>query len=302
MNEQVFSITVKDAMIYGIWSRPETVSDESGRPAVILLHGWGGYRTGPHDMLVKLARRLSGTGYDCFRFDFRGKGYSQGGRRQTGNRTMLADLEAVLEYVQAQLNQPQVILAGICSGARLALYYARNGKCPLRHVIAMSSPVLRQQEMASTLAAGQSRSTLQTYLRKVFRKETWLKLTGGEIHFRAVWKNLLRPVAELLLLSVRRRKKGKQKGKGGRPVEAKASGEQPFGHLQGRLLLIHGEKDPETKPALAQIHEMLQRYRVSSDTHIVKDANHSFYSLAWEKEILQVIEEWLRNRIEEITN
>jgi dipeptidyl aminopeptidase/acylaminoacyl peptidase len=67
--------------------------------------------------------------------------------------------------------------------------------------------------------------------------------------------------------------------------------------LQGQLLLIHGEKDPETKPALAQIHEMLQRHGVSSDTHIVKEANHSFYSLAWEKEILQVIEDWLKNRM-----
>ncbi|MDR2130459.1 MAG: alpha/beta fold hydrolase [Odoribacteraceae bacterium] len=293
MNEQVFSITVKDEMIYGIWSRPETVSAESGRTAVILLHGWGGYRTGPHDMLVKLARRLSGNGYDCFRFDFRGKGYSQGDRRQTGNRTMLEDLETVIPYVQKQLHHPQIILAGICSGARLALYYARNGKYPVLHVIAMSSPLLRQQEMASTLAAGQSKNTLWTYLRKVFRKETWLKLTGGEIHFRAVWKNLFRPVADLLLFSVRRRKKGKRKAKG-RPIETKSSEVQPFGQLQGRLLLIHGEKDPETKPALSQIHAMLQRHHVSSDTHIVKEANHSFYSLAWEKEILQVIEDWLK--------
>jgi dipeptidyl aminopeptidase/acylaminoacyl peptidase len=68
--------------------------------------------------------------------------------------------------------------------------------------------------------------------------------------------------------------------------------------LQGQLLLIHGEKDPETKPALAQIHEMLQRHGVSSDTHIVKEANHSFYSLAWEKEILQVIEDWLKKNPE----
>jgi alpha-beta hydrolase superfamily lysophospholipase len=162
MNEQVFSITVNGEMIYGIWSRPN-VSIESDRADVILLHGWGGYRTGPHDMLVKLARRLSGNGYDCFRFDFRGKGYSQGDRLQTGNRTMLEDLEAVIPYVQVQLHHPQIILAGICSGARLALYYARNGKYPVRHVIEMSSPVLRQQEMASALAVGQSKSTLQTY-------------------------------------------------------------------------------------------------------------------------------------------
>ncbi|MDR2763924.1 MAG: alpha/beta fold hydrolase [Tannerella sp.] len=293
MNEQIFDVGVNGETIYGIWNRPETVSVISGNPVVILLHGWGGYRTGPHDMLVKLARRLGRAGYSCFRFDFRGKGYSQGDSRKTGNRTMLEDLEAVIRYIQAHLNHPQIILAGICSGARLALYCARNGKYPLLHVIAMSSPLLRQQEMASTLAAGQSKSTLQTYFRKMFRKETWLKLTSGEIHFKAVWKNMLRPVADLLLLSVHGRKKRKRKTKG-HPAGTKPSEAQPFGRLQGRLLLIHGEKDPETKPALAQIHDMLQRHGISSDTHIVKKANHSFYSLAWEREILQVIEDWLR--------
>jgi dipeptidyl aminopeptidase/acylaminoacyl peptidase len=98
-------------------------------------------------------------------------------------------------------------------------------------------------------------------------------------------------VAGLLLHSVRR-KKGTQKAKGC-PVDTKPSDVQPFEQLQGRLLLIHGEKDPETKLALAQIHEMLQRHGVSSDTYIVKEANHSFYSLAWEKEILQKITGWL---------
>lgn len=277
-------------MIYGIWHRPEHFSAVSDNTAVILLHGWGGYRTGPHDMLVKLARRLSAVGYACFRFDFRGKGYSQGDRRQTCNRTMLEDLDAVIRYVQEQLNRPQIILAGICSGARLALYCARNGKYPLLHVIAMSSPVLRQQEVSSTLAAGQSESAVRTYLQKALRKETWLKLAGGDVHFMAVWKNIFRPVASLLLLSIRKRGTHKiQK----RPAHVKTSDAQLFGSLRGRLLLIHGEKDPETKPALAQIHEMLQRHCVSSDTHIVKEANHSFYSLAWEKEILQKITGWL---------
>jgi pimeloyl-ACP methyl ester carboxylesterase len=102
----------------------------------------------------------------------------------------------------------------------------------------------------------------------------------------------------LTAVCIRGRKKGKRKAEGG-PVETKPSEAKPFGQLQGRLLLIHGEKDPETGPALAQIHEMLQRHRVSSDTHIVKGANHSFYLLAWEKEILQVIEDWLNSRKQE---
>jgi pimeloyl-ACP methyl ester carboxylesterase len=290
MNEHIFTVTVQEEAIYGIWSRAETQSPLFRNTAVILLHGWGGYRTGPHDMLVKLARRLSGEGYDCFRFDFRGKGYSQGDRRQTNYRTMLEDLEAVIRYVQETLNHPPVILAGICSGAKLALYYARNGTCPVMHVIEMSSPVLRQQEVASTLAAEQSKSTLHTYAQKTFRKETWLKLLNGEIHFGAIRRNVLQPV--FAWLSTRKKGSGRTKN---RPAVT-STDSQPFGKLQGRLLLIHGEKDPETKPALAQIHEMLQRYQVPSDTHVVKNANHSFYSLVWEKEVLQIISNWIDER------
>ena len=71
---------------------------------------------------------------------------------------------------------------------------------------------------------------------------------------------------------------------------------KPFSKFQGQLLLIHGEKDPETKLALQQIQDMLQRHNISSDTYVVKDANHSFYSSAWEKDIIQVVTNWLNRK------
>jgi pimeloyl-ACP methyl ester carboxylesterase len=283
MKEYIFEIVVHGETIYGIYHR----SVEQGKnTAVVMLHGWAGYRTGPHDMLVKTARYLAGKGYDCFRFDFRGKGYSQGDRRKTGNRSMLEDLDAVLQYVHSVLDHPQTVLLGICSGAKLALYYARNGSLPINHVIEMSSPVLRHNEVVSILAANQAKSNLNEYVKKTFRKETWRKIIGGEVHFKAVCRNISRPVIRLFAktnkISVARKVSQPQ--------------EKPFSKFQGHMLLIHGEKDPETKPAIEQMHEMLQRYRIPSDTYIVKNANHSFYSLAWEKEIIQLIENWLGNK------
>lgn len=64
------------------------------------------------------------------------------------------------------------------------------------------------------------------------------------------------------------------------PHNASKIQEKPFAKFRGQILLIHGEKDSETKPALEQIHQMLQRYQIPADTYIVKNANHSFYSLA----------------------
>jgi pimeloyl-ACP methyl ester carboxylesterase len=285
MSEAVFETAVNGETIHGIWHRP---SGHGKNTAVVLLHGWAGYRTGPHDMLVKTARNLTVKGYDCFRFDFRGKGYSQGDRRNTGNRSMLQDLDAVLQYISQVLNQPRIIPVGICSGAKLALYYVRNGRYPVSHVIEISGPVLRQNEAEAALAAGHAKSSLKEYAGKVFRMDTWRKFTGGEIHFRAVWRNIIRPVKQLF---------AKRNGKTvSAPRTVTQTQEKPFGKFKGQMLLIHGEKDPETRPALAQIHEMLRRYRIPFDTHVVKNANHSFYSIAWEREIIELIEEWLENR------
>jgi dienelactone hydrolase len=199
---------------------------------------------------------------------------------------MLADLDAVLQFVNHLLDHPQIVLLGICSGAKLAFYYARNGNLPVQHVIEMSSPVLRQNEAESTLAVNQTKSALKGYAKKACRIETWKKLTGGEIHFQAVWRNITRPVKRLFV----------RKSKATVLHTVSQTKKKPFVNFKGQMLLIHGEKDPETQPALEQIQEMLQRYRIPSDVHIVKNANHSFYSIVWEKEIITLIADWLKNK------
>jgi alpha-beta hydrolase superfamily lysophospholipase len=288
MDEILFDPKVKGESIYGIWHRPELKNPPQKNVAVVFLHGWAGHRSGPHDMLVKLARKLSAGGYNCFRFDFRGKGYSHGCRQQTNNHSMIEDLDAVLCYVNTVLNHPAIVLTGICSGAKLALYYARSGNLPVTHVIELSSPALRQQEAESELAANRAGNTLNEYVKKIFRRETWNKLTNGEIHFSAIRRNLSKPIYGLLSKKKKISTSGK---KAVNPVQK--PGEKPFGKFQGQMLLIHGEKDPETKPALRQIQDMLHRHNIPSDTYVVKGANHSFYSLSWEYEIIKKITEWL---------
>jgi len=288
MNESVFQLKVSGEALYGIWHQPcqSEKTDCVRATAIVMLHGWGGYRTGPHDMLVKLSRQLAENGYHCFRFDFRGKGYSQGDRRYTGNKSMLEDLEEVLQYVKDQLVDPEIILTGICSGAKIALYYARNGKHQVGHVIELSSPVLRQIEVESTLAVSNATNMLQTYIQKSFRKENWRKMIHGEVNFSAIWQNITRPVTRILLRSVKKESISKS------DRQSKHQ-EKPFSRFNGQILLIHGEKDPETRLALKQIHEMLNRHQIGYETHVIKNANHSFYSLDWEREVIGLIGKWL---------
>lgn len=310
MNESVFKIEVKGESLFGIWHpaqadklfvSSETVGMEKQlqdnplekKKAIVFLHGWGGYRTGPHDMLVKMARYLARQGYHCFRFDFRGKGYSEGDGKSTGSRSMLEDLEAVLRFVDYTLHDPEITLAGICSGARLALFYAQSGVYPIAHVIELSSPVLRQEEVQSAVAANQAKHTLYLYIHKLFRRDTWLKLSSGEVHFKAVCRNLGCPVYRFLSSMKKQRTTGASGGISGGGVQGE---KKPFAGLNGQVLLVHGGKDPETQLALSQIRALLTRHAVAYDVHVVKNANHSFYGLHWEQEIIEKIGQWLAAR------
>ena len=72
--EESVKIESAGERLVGVWSEPE-----GGRrlPAtVVTLHGWGGYRIGPHRMIVKLCRALADAGISSLRFDFRGRGDS----------------------------------------------------------------------------------------------------------------------------------------------------------------------------------------------------------------------------------
>jgi len=287
MNEQPFQVKVGEDLIYGIWHQPRLKNNTS----IIFLHGWAGHRPGPHDMLVKLARHLTLVGYDCFRFDFRGKGYSQGDSKLTDNHSMLDDLDAVIQLVNTSLNYPKIVLIGICSGAKLAFYYAKNGSQSIAHVIDLSSPMLRPNEAGSALAINQIESIGKDIVNKFFGMKSWKQLINGEIHLSAVWRNLSAPVIYFFSTKIsnfRTKKIVRQNSK---------SEKKNFSEFKGRMLLVHGEKDPETKLSLEQIHNMLNRYNISYDTHIVKNANHSFYSLIWKKEIIEIIENWLDKNI-----
>ena len=68
--------------------------------------------------------------------------------------------------------------------------------------------------------------------------------------------------------------------------------------MTGDVLIIHGGKDPETQITLPQIENLLTNYNISSDTHIIPNANHSFYSIKWKEEIYDIVEKWFKQRRE----
>lgn len=294
MRESVIEFQHGEDHLFGVMHSPP--ADVATKEVmVVFLHGWAGYRIGPHQMFVKFARGLSNQGYHCLRFDFRGRGFSSGHRDDTTPQTMMADLQLVLSTLVRQYPRHRIVLLGICSGAKLCLRYARNGPLPIDHLIALSTPQPGGNRKV-TKEVRQTAGLLGEYWQKLFRYETWEKVRTRSINAKRVIGivgSAIRGLGAALCYAVKVRSRGRTVGeKGAVPADAA----RPFALFGGHVLLIHGERDPETETALAQLTELLQRYRVAHQCAVIRGANHSFYAQAWENEIYYLIGAWLTKR------
>ncbi len=141
MSELLITIGIADQNIRGVLHEADI--NNSGKHLIVFLNGWSGYRTGPHMMFSKLATVLSSNGYSCFRFDFRGRGLSDGNWENTTYRSMYADLQNVMEYFKNEYRD--ISLLGICAGAKVSFMYALNPELAINRLILLSPPVLWEE-------------------------------------------------------------------------------------------------------------------------------------------------------------
>ena len=273
--------------LFGILHVPMN-AELSAIPMVIFLHGFAGYRIGPHQLFVRTARFLAQRGYACLRFDFRGRGYSEGKREQTSYQSMVADLDVVIRSVRRTYKPTRIVLLGICSGARTAIYYIKNGKEIVHSLIELSSPLLWQTNEMST-ATSETKSVISGYMRKAHNIDNWKRLFVGEVNRRMIGRIVRSSIINYWSAIKRSIITEKKKQARDRKHDEKA-----FHHFKGDVLLIHGGKDPETDTAMKQIGSLLQKHHVGYRKLVIKNANHSFYSLKWEKEIIDTIYDWLK--------
>jgi alpha-beta hydrolase superfamily lysophospholipase len=105
------------ALFYRYWPAARW----NGR-TVIVLHGIG-YHSGPYKVI---ADALNPGGTDVYALDARGHGLSAGSRGFVGTRAqVVADVDAMVEFVREQQPSGKVFLLGDSMGADFAVTYAR---------------------------------------------------------------------------------------------------------------------------------------------------------------------------------
>jgi pimeloyl-ACP methyl ester carboxylesterase len=117
VTEQAFAFTVDNATVKGTLAKPEIHADTG----IVFVHGWSGNRTGPHGLLTAVARSAAVNGYPSLRFDFRGRGESEGDGLQSTLVTMADDLVAAARVLLAQTGVRRLVYVGLCSGGNVTI-------------------------------------------------------------------------------------------------------------------------------------------------------------------------------------
>jgi pimeloyl-ACP methyl ester carboxylesterase len=268
----------KDQTLLGVVYLPD---DEASRrdTGLLFLHGWAGYRIGPHQMFTKMARRACAMGFPSLAFDFRGRGDSEGDAMAASLATMISDARVAARTLCEQARIDNVVLVGVCSGGEVAL-----GAGPLipeaDAMVLWSVP----QVAADRTSADRAKrlAIFREYGAKLFRRATWAKLVSGGLNFAMIGRALARG------------------GKGEREESTEEDKEidwrRRFIEFRGDILYVYGSNDPTAPDCIAHYGSLSKKAGRTFQHHIIEGANHSFYSLAWERKVLDRSLEWLDER------
>ncbi len=254
--------------------------DGPPRPgALVFLHGWAGYRIGPHQMFTKAARMAAEMGFEALRFDFRGRGDSQGDAAATTLSTMIEDAKRAVEVVCEETGVERVALIGDCSGSEVAIGAATLDE-RIDSLVLWSAPIVAGDRAQAD--AAKRRSIYATYVAKLFRRDTWSKLAGGRLQPGMILRAITRG--------------GKGAGEEGVASDREIDWYRRFVDFAGEVLFIYGGNDPTTQSALEHYGELSRVAGRDLNQHVIQGANHAFYSLGWEREVMQVSLDWLASR------
>jgi pimeloyl-ACP methyl ester carboxylesterase len=269
--EKTFVFENKQQKLFGILHEPDGPQKHT---ALIFLHGWGTYRIGPHLIFVEAARAFASAGFPCLRFDFRGRGESEGNVAETTLLDMLDDAKQAVREMLKRDGISQIILIGLCSGGEVAVGTAASDS-NVNGVVLLSTPLLGRKAMTKD-DVRHTANFAKSYWRKLFLPGTWRKIFSFRVNYRVIFKVLFGHLQQ-------RRKDNPLKEAG--LLEA-------FKNYKGACLFIYGEKDPEAFPS-----ENAYRNVCAKNGKVVfktiPEANHNFYSVAWKQELIRQVSEWL---------
>ena len=266
--------------LFGTLNLPE--NGDGDRTGVVFLHGWSGYRSGPHRMFVNTARHLADEGIASFRFDLRGRGDSDGDKEKTNLDDMISDTLAAKKLLAEEAKVSKSVLLGICSGGNVSIGSASLDK-EIAGLVLWSTPLFAAFKKASDKST-KRRMMLMEYFKKAIRPSTWIRLVKGQVNVSMVGKAISGDAE-------------KKDEKGRNPKDSLRDIMSDLKGYKGPILFIYGTNDDEVIGAPEFYEKYCKENGIDVTVHFIEGANHNFYSIDWEKQVLNLTSDWLKRKV-----
>lgn len=247
---------------------------------VLFLHGWGGLRNGPHNLLTQLARALARDNVASLRFDFRRRGESDGADNHTTLDAMGDDAVAAATFLRQRFPNCTMHLVGICSGGNIAIGVMDRIPDVAGLFLLSVYPFSDGDSFGRNL--NRTRHHVREYWQKLWLPATWKKLIRGEIFFAAI--------ARVLFSHFHARN----------DTQIENRDDRHTAHLDNLLdrtisiRMIYGDADPDFQASYDYFSTFAETNDVPIDFDVIPHANHNFYSSAWTEQLAQNLRQFVR--------
>jgi uncharacterized protein len=249
--QKAVEVESRGLVLRGMLHKPGNINKKL--PMVCIYHGFGGNKTESHFIFVKLSRLLEKEGIASIRFDFGGSGESDGNFIDMTISKELEDAKAILTYAKnLDFVKPDSIgVVGFSLGGTI-----------------------------SSMLAGDCIDDI---------KALCLWAPGGSIDWivNKISYDLIKKARKIGFID----KNEIETGTGGLALGIGFVKEFSMLDVYDRsskysknVLIIHGGKDEVV--LLGSSERYLNIYDKNARLHIIKEANHTFSRLDWEKEVL----------------
>ncbi len=235
------------------------VPETTPAPGVVMCHGFTGTRTEAHFLFVKAARELCAAGMNVLRFDFRGSGESDGTFAKMTVEGEIADAMAAVEFLCAEptVDPTRIGLLGLSLGGLVAACAAARSE-RVRALVLWSAVA----DLMGVFSAREGWDELQAAV------ERDGYVDHGAFRIGKGFYDDCRRVDPLMELA----------------------------RFDGPALIVHGSEDRTVPPSHDDMYiDALPG--TDKRKHIVEGADHTFSSVAWEREAIGVTREWLAERL-----
>jgi uncharacterized protein len=267
----------------GVLHTPIDLKAGQRRPAFLVLHGFGGSKSGQGQSLI--ANQLAGWGYIVMRFDFRGCGESEGERGWILCLDQVADTSSALSYMARRpyVAADRIALIGSSFGAAVAIYTGGVDK-----------------RVAAVISSGGWGDGERKFRRQHPTPEAWTRfsdmLEDGRRHRQQTGRPLMVPRFDIVPIPERLRERMSPGSIMEFPAETAQSmydfrADEQVGKIAPRpLLLLHSANDSVT-PTDESI-ELFKRAKQPAELHLFSEVDHFMFGEE-NARVNRILADWL---------